>query len=92
MKIISLIGDRPNFMKITPFIRAIELHNTIPGNRPIIHKLVHTGQHYDDRMSGAFFKALGIPDADINLVISSGTHAKQVGMSRIVKILNDFPG
>jgi len=111
MKIISIVGARPNFMKIAPFIKAIEAHNTsiqvtaasgskmspLGGtseaegvNKPQIqHLLVHTGQHCDDRMSKAFFAALGIPEADINLRIGSGTHAEQVGhtMIEIEKVL-----
>jgi UDP-N-acetylglucosamine 2-epimerase (non-hydrolysing) len=78
MKVISVVGARPNFMKIAPFIRAIEGHNALGGER-IEHVLVHTGQHYDDNMSKAFFKALDIPEADINLGVGSGSHAEQVG-------------
>ncbi|MEX2370669.1 MAG: UDP-N-acetylglucosamine 2-epimerase (non-hydrolyzing) [Bacteroidales bacterium] len=78
MKIVSVVGARPNFMKISPFIRAIENHNN-SGRKKIEHILVHTGQHYDDRMSKNFFAALGIPDADIHLDVGSGTHAEQVG-------------
>ena len=78
MKIISVVGARPNFMKIAPFIRAIKNHNDHNTNQ-VEHLLVHTGQHYDDRMSKAFFRSLGIPEADINLGIGSGTHAEQVG-------------
>lgn len=82
MKIISVVGARPNFMKIAPFMRAIDKYNR-NLNGEIEHMLVHTGQHYDDRMSRAFFEALGIPDADINLDIGSGTHAEQVGQTMI---------
>jgi UDP-N-acetylglucosamine 2-epimerase (non-hydrolysing) len=120
MTIISVVGARPNFMKIAPFIKAIEAYNTSlqttastggnlsPSRGPseaegvnseletlnselISHLLVHTGQHYDDRMSKAFFKSLGIPDADVNLGIGSGTHAEQVGntMIAIEKVLID---
>ncbi len=79
MKIVSLVGARPNFMKIAPFIRAIDAHNAA-GRSPFIeHILIHSGQHYDDRMSANFFAALGIPQADINLNIGSGSHAEQVG-------------
>lgn len=78
MKIISVVGARPNFMKIAPFIRAIEAHNQAAAN-PMRHILVHTGQHYSDNMSRAFFKDLGIPEADINLGVGSGSHAEQVG-------------
>ena len=82
MKIISVVGARPNFMKIAPFIRAVNAYNEKNG-KEIDHLLVHTGQHYDDKMSKAFFKALDIPDADINLNVGSGTHAEQVGRTMI---------
>ncbi len=89
MKIISVVGARPNFMKIAPFIKAIETNNKSNTGEKISHILVHTGQHYDDRMSKAFFKSLGIPAADINLGIGSGSHAEQVGktMMAIEKVL-----
>lgn len=77
MKIISVVGARPNFMKIAPFCQALEKHSGIE------HILVHTGQHYDDKMSRSFFEALNIPQANINLGIGSGTHAEQVGRTMI---------
>jgi UDP-N-acetylglucosamine 2-epimerase (non-hydrolysing) len=82
MKIISVVGARPNFMKIAPFIKIIDAFNQ-STNQLINHILVHTGQHYDDRMSNKFFEDLGIPEADINLGIGSGTHAEQVGHTMI---------
>jgi len=82
MKILSIVGARPNFMKIAPFIKAIEKYNNENGGS-IQHILVHTGQHYDIRMSEAFFSALGIPDPDINLEIGSGSHAEQLGYTMI---------
>jgi len=82
MKIISVVGARPNFMKIAPFIQAIKTHNQ-DGREPVEHILVHTGQHYDVRMSQHFFETLGIPDPDISLEIGSGTHAEQVGKTMI---------
>ena len=83
MKILSVVGARPNFMKISPFIKEIQKHK-------IEHLLLHTGQHYDDEMSLNFFEDLGIPAADINLGIGSGTHAEQVGKTMIAfeKILS----
>jgi UDP-N-acetylglucosamine 2-epimerase (non-hydrolysing) len=82
MKILSVVGARPNFMKIAPFVQAIAEHNA--NNLPKIeHILVHTGQHYDDRMSQLFFDELGIPPADVNLGIGSGSHAEQVGRTMI---------
>lgn len=91
MKIISVVGARPNFMKIAPFIRAIEAHNREHQIEHIKHILVHTGQHYDESMSGAFFEDLGIPRADINLQVGSGTHAEQVGQTMIAfeKVLKE---
>ncbi len=83
MKIISVVGARPNFMKIAPFIHAINKHNALKTTEHIEHVLVHTGQHYDDRMSQAFFKSLNIPNADIHLDIGSGSHAEQVGNTMI---------
>lgn len=91
MKIISVVGARPNFMKIAPFIRAIDAYNNSPlppqaelrGEATIQHLLVHTGQHYDQRMSDTFFTELGIPQPDINLEIGSGSHAQQVGNTMI---------
>lgn len=98
MKIISVVGARPNFMKIAPFIKAIHQFNNIGGDhtnqQTIKHLLLHTGQHYDDRMSQSFFEALGIPEADINLDIGSGTHAEQVGNTMIAfekVLLNEQP-
>jgi len=86
MKIISVVGARPNFMKVAPFIGAINKYNYESeknNHERIVHILVHTGQHYDDRMSKKFFDDLNIPEADINLGIGSGTHAEQVGNSMI---------
>ncbi|MGA2936354.1 MAG: UDP-N-acetylglucosamine 2-epimerase (non-hydrolyzing) [Syntrophobacteraceae bacterium] len=86
MKILSVVGARPNFMKIAPIIRAIHLKNrTHQGladrdscNPTIIsHILVHTGQHYDKGMSDAFFRDLDLPAPDIFLGVGSGTHAVQ---------------
>jgi len=90
MRIISVVGARPNFMKIAPFIKAIEKYN-LKSNNKIEHILVHTGQHYDDRMSRAFFEQLEIPDAGINLGVGSGSHAEQVGNTMIAfeKVLRD---
>lgn len=86
MKIISVVGARPNFMKVAPFISEINRYNleSLKTNRAQIkHILVHTGQHYDDLMSKKFFDDLEIPEADINLGIGSGSHAEQVGNSMI---------
>ena len=85
MKIISVVGARPNFMKVAPFCRALKAY---PEAK---HILVHTGQHYDIRMSEQFFRELDIPDPDINLEIGSGSHAEQVGRTMIAfeKVLRE---
>lgn len=79
MKIMSVVGARPNFMKIAPFLRALSTAGFDMGN----HCLVHTGQHYDAKMSDSFFKQLSIPEPDIDLGVGSGTHAEQVGRTMI---------
>ena len=71
MKIINIVGARPNFMKIAPLMEQYKHHSII---EPL---LVHTGQHYDEKMSDLFFRQLGIPEPDINLEIGSGSHAVQ---------------
>jgi UDP-N-acetylglucosamine 2-epimerase (non-hydrolysing) len=76
MKLISVVGARPNFMKIAPIIRAINKHN-LNAVAPIEHFLVHTGQHYDKKMSKLFFEDLEIPVPDVNLEVGSGSHAEQ---------------
>ena len=84
MKIILVAGARPNFMKIAPLVRAMKRRNS---KFKII--LVHTGQHYDDRMSKIFFKDLGIPEPDVYLGVGSGTHSHQTGkiMMKFEKVL-----
>ena len=75
MKITLIAGARPNFMKIAPIIRAIELAQK--NGHEIQYRLVHTGQHYDDKLSKVFFEELGIPEAQVNLGAGSGTQAEQ---------------
>jgi UDP-N-acetylglucosamine 2-epimerase (non-hydrolysing) len=71
LKLILVAGARPNFMKIAPLMHALKDH---PDITPI---LVHTGQHYDIKMSGQFFDELNIPVPDINLEVGSASHAVQ---------------
>ncbi len=74
LKIINVVGARPNFMKMAPLITAM---NKFPEE--IDHFLIHTGQHYDEKMCKSFFEDLGLPKPDINLEIGSGSHAIQTG-------------
>jgi UDP-N-acetylglucosamine 2-epimerase (non-hydrolysing) len=75
MLIDIIAGARPNFMKIAPIIEAIK--NAQARGSKLEYRLVHTGQHYDEKMSGEFFKQLGIPQPDVNLEVGSGTQAEQ---------------
>ena len=75
MKIDLIAGARPNFMKIAPIIDAIKVAQTKGKN--IVYRLVHTGQHYDNNMSGSFFNQLGIPLPDVNLEAGGGSQAEQ---------------
>jgi len=86
MKILIVVGARPNFMKVAPIIAAIHKYNQKVAsasaaaslrNEIIKHFLVHTGQHYDNAMSGSFFSDLNLPKPDIHLGVGSGSHAVQ---------------
>lgn len=86
-----IAGARPNFMKIAPIIRAITaLQET---GSPLRYRLIHTGQHYDQNMSGSFFEQLCIPNPDLNLSVGSGTQAEQTAgiMVAYERILLDAP-
>jgi UDP-N-acetylglucosamine 2-epimerase (non-hydrolysing) len=88
VKHIDLIaGARPNFMKIAPIIEAIEEAQS--RGSALRYRLIHTGQHYDEAMSGGFFEQLGIPEPDVNLEVGSGTQAEQTAaiMVRYEKVL-----
>lgn len=100
MKILTVVGARPNFMKAAPIIAAINKRNQsatgFAGPCPeltglIQHVLVHTGQHYDDRMSGSFFADLELPAPDVHLDVGSGSHAIQTAeiMKRFEAVLED---
>ena len=71
MKVASIVGARPNFVKIAPILAAMRRHTAIQA------KLIHTGQHYDYIMNQAFFEDLDILNTDVSLGVGSGTHAIQ---------------
>lgn len=83
MRILNVAGARPNFVKIAPLVREMRRHSTI------VPLLVHTGQHYDEVMSGQLFRDLEIPAPDFNLEVGSGSHAAQTAevMRRLEPIL-----
>jgi UDP-N-acetylglucosamine 2-epimerase (non-hydrolysing) len=89
MKILSIVGARPNFMKISSIADAIISYNEDNNSTMIEHFIVHTGQHYDETMSNLFFRDLGIPIPNVNLGVGSGTHAQQTAeiMRRFEPIL-----
>jgi UDP-N-acetylglucosamine 2-epimerase (non-hydrolysing) len=83
MRIIHVVGARPNFMKVAPVLHAL-------GQRQgVTQTLVHTGQHYDTNMSDIFFQQLDIPAPDVNLSVGSGTHARQTAeiMTRLEPVV-----
>ena len=83
MKIINIVGARPNFIKIAPLMKEMQKR---AGIDPM---LVHTGQHYDVSMAGQFFEDLQIPPPDVSLEVGSGSHAYQTGevMKRLEPLL-----
>lgn len=89
MKITIVAGARPNFMKISPIIKAIQERKS--AGQDIQYRLVHTGQHYDKKMSADFFEQLGIPEPHANLEAGGGTQAEQTAaiMVRFEKELLD---
>jgi len=86
-KIISVVGARPNFMKVAPIYRAFEKYNSSVENpdKRVKHLICHTGQHYDEKMSKVFFNDLELPKPDFYLGVGSGSHAEQTA-----KIMIEF--
>lgn len=79
IKLLIIAGARPNFMKVAPIIQQIRRHSADVANygTQLEYRLIHTGQHYDEKMSHIFFDELGISAPDINLGVGSGSHAEQ---------------
>ena len=86
MRVIHVVGTRPNFMKVAPVIIALDSYPSVSQT------LVHTGQHYDANMSDVFFKQLAIPEPDVNLEVGSGSHAAQTAqiMIRFEGLVNQY--
>ncbi|MFY9684053.1 MAG: UDP-N-acetylglucosamine 2-epimerase (non-hydrolyzing) [Candidatus Sulfotelmatobacter sp.] len=106
IRLLSVVGARPNFMKIAPILAELklaelkkdalkndELKKDESKKFPAIeHCLVHSGQHYDELLSGNFFTDLGLPRPDVNLEVGSGSHAVQTAeiMKRLEPVLLDY--
>jgi len=86
MRIFSIVGARPQFVKLAVICRALAKHH---GSEQWLHRIIHTGQHYDPALSGVFFEELAIPRPDYDLDVGSGSHAVQTGdmLKRLEPIL-----
>jgi UDP-N-acetylglucosamine 2-epimerase (non-hydrolysing) len=86
MRIVNVVGARPNFMKMAPLMREMRRHPALTAT------LVHTGQHYDEIMAGRFFRELELPAPDVSLEVGSGSHAYQTAeaMKRLEPVLNEI--
>src|SRR5580692_4411275 len=83
LKILNIVGARPNLPKIAPLMHEMQRHPEIEA------LLVHTGQHYDEKLSDIFFRQMGIPSPHVNLEVGSGSHASQTAeiLKRIEPVL-----
>src|SRR5829696_1004115 len=81
MLVLCVVGARPNFMKMAPVVAQL-------ARRGIPHLLVHTGQHYDAKMSQVFFDELGMPAPDVDLGVGSDSHARQT--ARIMTLFEEL--
>jgi UDP-N-acetylglucosamine 2-epimerase len=89
VKVATIVGARPQFIKAAPVSRAIQKHNQDKSAPQIAEVLVHTGQHYDHGMSQVFFEELGIRKPEVSLGVGSGPHGWQTGqmLMRIEEVL-----
>ena len=87
---VSIVGARPQFVKLAPVCRAIEVHNKKPGVTRIEHRIIHTGQHYDHEVADLLFVQMRIPQPHHNLAVGSGSHGTQLArmLARMEPTLN----
>ncbi|MBI4576427.1 MAG: UDP-N-acetylglucosamine 2-epimerase (non-hydrolyzing) [Planctomycetes bacterium] len=88
MRLVSVVGARPQFVKLAVMCRAVA-----EGTRVASHHIIHTGQHYDVEMNDVFFRDLDIPEPDAHLGVGSGSHSAQTAeaMTRLEPVLRDAP-
>ena len=88
--LLTIIGARPQIIKAAALSRAVAAHNAVHPDSPVRERILHTGQHYDENMSGVFFGELGIPQPDYNLGVGSGSHGAQTArmIEGIEQVLN----
>jgi UDP-N-acetylglucosamine 2-epimerase (non-hydrolysing) len=86
IRLLSVVGARPNLTKIAPIVEALKNFSDVE------HCLVHSGQHYDELLSGNFFSDLGLPKPDVNLEVGCASHAVQTAeiMKRMEPVLIDY--
>jgi len=89
MKVVNIVGARPQFIKAATVSRAIHRHNSELSVSDISEIIIHTGQHYDYNMSQVFFEELEIPEPQYNLGVGSGSHGKMTGamLEKIEQVL-----
>ena len=82
MKILTVVGARPQFVKAAMLSRAIARHNRTEVGEQVVEEIVHTGQHFDENMSQIFFNQMKIPSPVVNLGISAERHGEMTGRMR----------
>ena len=98
IRLLTIIGARPQIIKAAAFSRAVAAWNsTHSPETQVVETILHTGQHYDDNMSAVFFRELGIPEPDINLHVGSGSHGVQTakmieGIENVLLTAQNFDG
>lgn len=92
LALVSIVGARPQFIKLAPVCRAIEAHNNSGCTPRIEHHIIHTGQHYDREVAELLFLQMEIPEPDHNLAVGSGSHGTQIArmLARMEPILNSW--
>lgn len=95
LRLMHVVGARPNFMKVAPVMAAVDTWNASPHGRELRFEqvLVHTGQHYDEVLSGVFLQQLAMPEPAESLIVGSGSHAQQTArlLERLEPVMEGSP-